>query len=200
MKKTLSINIAGLVFNIDEDAYEIIKNYLGSIEARYQNEVGKNEIIDDIENRIAEELEKLRTPHKEAIVQADVEKVIAILGRVEDFESDTHTIGNESSTPKGEPVSNKRLYRNPDDTMIAGVASGLAIYFGIDVVIVRLLFVICIFAGGFSVPLYIILWIITPKAITPAQKANMRGESLTLKKIVDEVKESVENGKKRFGL
>jgi phage shock protein PspC (stress-responsive transcriptional regulator) len=196
MKKTLSINISGMVFNIDEDAYEVLKKYLGSIEARYMQEAGKDEIIEDIESRIAEELGKLRSTHKEAIVLSDVETVIRILGRVEDFDAAT----SPSTTGTTQNSSHKRLYRNPEDTVIAGVASGLAIYFGLDVVLVRLLFVICIFAGGFSIPLYIILWVITPKAVTPAQKAEMRGEPLTLKKIVDEVKESVENGKKRFGL
>lgn len=188
-----------MIFNIDEDAYEVLKKYLDDIEARYRQEAGKDEIMDDIESRIAEELEKLRGTHKEVIVLSNVETVVRILGRVEDFDTATAPSTNEATGQSSES-SHKRLYRNPDDTVFAGVASGLAIYFGLDVVLVRLLFVICIFAGGFSIPLYIILWIITPKAITPTQKAEMRGEPLTIKKIVDEVKESVENGKKRFGL
>jgi phage shock protein PspC (stress-responsive transcriptional regulator) len=199
MKKTISINISQRIFNIDEDAYEVLKKYLGDIEARYRQEVGKDEIIEDIESRIAEELEKLSSAHKKVIILSDVETVIRVLGRVEDFDTAT-SVSIHEATPQSTDTSHKRLYRNGEDTVFAGVASGLAIYFGLDVVLVRLLFVICIFAGGFSIPLYIILWIITPKAITPAQKAEMRGEPLTLQKIVNEVKESVENGKKRFGL
>lgn len=194
MKKTISINIAGMNFMIDEDAYKILKAYLKSIETRYAREMGTEEIIEDIESRIAEELKKQQNSYKEVITVSDINRVITLLGRVEDFENEENP---QRSFANHQP---KRLYRNPDDVVIAGVASGLAMYFGVDTVLIRLLFVIFVFAGGFAIPLYLILWLITPKAITPTQKAQMRGEPLTLEKIVHEVKESVEKGKQRFGM
>lgn len=196
MKKTLNINLSGLVFNIDEDAYLILKEYLDSVSRHFEKETGKEEIMNDIENRIAEEFTQKKTQSKEAISKEDVEEIIKTMGRVEDFSDEETTQKENTQTPPSSVP--KRLYRDRDNAVLAGVASGIAKYFGVDPVFIRGLFVLFTFAGGFAVPLYIILWIITPEAETPLQKAEMTGEPITIKTIEEQVKKVVEEGKEKI--
>lgn len=193
MKKTLNINLSRLVFNIDEDAYALLKEYLDGIAHHFEKEAGKEDIMNDIENRIAEEFTQKKTQSKEAISKEDVENIIKTMGRVEDF-------SDEKSSEKEVPSSSipKRLYRDKDHAVLGGVASGIAKYFGVDPVFIRGLFVLFTFAGGFAIPLYIILWIITPEAETPLQKAEMTGEPITIKTIEEQVKKVVEEGKEKI--
>ena len=200
MKKTLNINLAGLVFDIDEDAYMLLKEYLDDIARHFEKNAGREEIIADIENRIAEDFSQKRNSNKESITKDDVESVIHTMGRVEDFSSDDD---EEIKNKKQETYSNsspraRRLYRDTDNAILGGVASGIAKYFDVDPVLVRVLFVVFTFAGGFAIPLYIILWIITPKAETPLQKAEMSGEPITIKTIEKQVKEVVAEGKEKI--
>ena len=200
MKKTLNINLAGLVFDIDEDAYMLLKEYLDDIARHFEKNAGREEIIADIENRIAEDFSQKRNSSKESITKDDVESVIHTMGRVEDFSSDDD---EEIKNKKQETYSNsspraRRLYRDTDNAILGGVASGIAKYFDVDPVLVRVLFVVFTFAGGFAIPLYIILWIITPKAETPLQKAEMSGEPITIKTIEKQVKEVVAEGKEKI--
>ena len=200
MKKTLNINLAGLVFDIDEDAYMLLKEYLDAIARHFEKNAGREEIIADIENRIAEDFSQKRNSNKESITKDDVESVIHTMGRVEDFSSDDD---EEIKNKKQETYSNsspraRRLYRDTDNAILGGVASGIAKYFDVDPVLVRVLFVVFTFAGGFAIPLYIILWIITPKAETPLQKAEMSGEPITIKTIEKQVKEVVAEGKEKI--
>lgn len=201
MKKTLNINLAGLVFDIDEDAYIILKEYLDAISRHFEKNAGRDEIIADIENRIAEDFSQKRTSSKESITKDDVESVIHTMGRVEDFSSEDE---DDTKNKKQETSSNyssaraRRLYRDTDNAILGGVASGIAKYFDVDPVLIRVLFVVFTFAGGFAIPLYIILWIITPKAETPLQKAEMSGEPITIKTIEKQVKEVVAEGKEKI--
>jgi phage shock protein PspC (stress-responsive transcriptional regulator) len=201
MKKTLAINLSGLVFNLDEDAYQVLKNYLDSISEHFRNDVGKEEIITDIENRFAEEFNQKRTGSKQVIILADVNEIIKTLGSTEDFPSEkteqAETAHEENTTtpPKG---AARRLYRDTDNAMLGGVASGIANYFGTDTVWIRISFVVFTFAWGFAIPLYILLWIITPKAETASQRAEMKGEPLTIKAIEEHVKNMVHEGKEKF--
>ncbi len=200
MKKTLAINLSGLVFNLDEDAYQVLKNYLDSISEHFRNDVGKEEIITDIENRFAEEFNQKRTGSKQVIILADVNEIIKTLGSTEDFPSEktehTHTSGAQNTNSQTQNA--RRLYRDQDNALISGVAAGIANYFGTDTVWIRMLFVIFTFAWGFAIPLYIILWVITPKAETAAQRAEMKGEPLTIKEIEEHVKNMVHEGKEKF--
>ncbi len=201
MKKTLTINLSGLVFNIDEDAYQVLKQYLDSIAKHFENEMGKEEIISDIENRFAEEFSQKRTGSKEAMTLEDVHSVMSTLGSTEDFTSEkteNTSSHSQSESTQEKTTSSRRLYRDTDNAMLGGVASGIATYFGTDTVWIRILFVVFTFAWGFAIPLYILLWIITPKAETAAQRAQMKGEPLTIKAIEEHVKSMVSEGKEKL--
>ena len=181
MNKTIIININGIVFHIEEDAYEVLKNYMTDVKRHFMNSDDSLEITTDIENRIAEMFnDLLANEHKQVIVEQDVKSVIEQMGTVADFEkseqdtepSFAHTYYNSGAA--------RRLFRDPDDHLIAGVCSGIANYFDIDVVWIRLAFALIVLAGGTGIILYIILWIVIPKAVTRADRMVMKGEKLNL--------------------
>lgn len=179
MKKTLSINLGRRVFHIDEDAYEMLKQYLGSLENHFSGNSEKNEIISDIESRMAEDFDSQRSG--EPVNEDMVKNIIDRLGSVNDITSDETKQTNFSSDISTQKT--KRFYRNTDDALLGGVASGIAAYFGIDPLIPQILFVIFAFTGGFAILIYIALWIIMPEAKTPEEKAQMSGRPFTLKDI-----------------
>lgn len=195
MKKALQISIAGTLFTFEEDAYLRLEAYFASIKEHFKNTQGKEEIISDIESRVVEQL----IDSKEKIITLPtVEKVIAVMGKVEDFgDSENSSRKNEENGTKGTRNWDKKLYRNPDDAIIAGVCSGLAAYIGVDPVWVRLLFVLLTFGSGVGVLLYIVLWIITPEAKTASHKLEMKGEPVTLETLSETVKDRVEEIKNR---
>ena len=170
MKKVININFQGRVIPIEETAYEILKQYVESLRRYFAKEEGRDEIINDIEGRIAELFSERLKKGSTCITDDDVNAVIASMGRPEDFEAQDagEGIGSTSSQQRtsGQPNytfdikgSGGRLYRNADDKILGGVCSGLANYFRIDPVFMRILFVVFI-AALFWV--YIILWIIVP--------------------------------------
>jgi len=191
MKKTINITLNGLVFSLEEDGYEKLKNYLDSIKDYYGSPEEEKEIMSDIETSIAEKFgEKLKSA-KQAITLADVEEIIKIMGTVEEITaSEEAETGEEAKEAKDEGVNfKKRLYRNTDDVIIAGVASGIAAYFGLDPVFIRVLFVLLTFASGFGVLAYLVLWLAMPKAATNAQKLEMQGKPVNLAELQQVVKE-----------
>ncbi|WP_234735990.1 PspC domain-containing protein [Tellurirhabdus bombi] len=310
MKKTISINISGVIFHIEEDGYDKLKGYLASIQQYFSTYEDSQEIITDIENRIAEKLhnklkgeEKLGTP-RQAVTLDDVNELIRSMGTVADFVAveeeeilvgasqrpESKTTSSEAppqsqpgygsqqvpprsttagrgprrlyrdlrrkviagvasgianyfnidpvwvrlafltlvlalppfagasnsgeeffaglsgfttilyiamwiafpgSTTLEEDKSVKKFYRNPDDKVLGGVSSGIAAYFGIDSGLVRLLFVLAIFAFGTGFLAYIILWIISPEAKTMTEKMEMKGQPITLENIEHNVKRSL---------
>lgn len=276
MKKTVQINIAGIIFFIEEDAYHALSTYLHTIQTYFSSYEGSQEIIQDIEARIAEKFfEKQKLTGKSAIEQADIDQLIASMGTVADFEaieeeddfketSKPNTPPNQTTTgasPKRifrdvrrkavsgvlagishyfsidvtwtriiflllflglSPVTEtglsgilfiayfvcwvafppsmtleedkniKKFYRNPENQVVGGVASGLATYFGLDVAIVRLLFVLGIFLFGTGFVTYIILWIVSPKANSLTQKMEMKGQPVTLENIENNVKQNLQ--------
>src|SRR3954470_20903703 len=171
MKKIININFQGRVIPIEETAYDILKNYIESLRRYFANEEGRDEIINDIESRIAE-LFSDRLKNTSCITDEDVNRVIASMGRPEDFEEAEGTTtgsatgsstsgtagGAEQPFTASEP---RRLFRSENDKVLGGVAAGLAHYFGIDPAIMRLIFVLFLFLG-FGFVLYIILWIVVP--------------------------------------
>lgn len=189
-----------MVFTIDEDAYAVLKQYLDDIATYFDKELGKEEIIADIESRFAEEFSQNKSAVKQVISLEDVNTIIATMGRVEDFSSEEPKTKTQTESPRegGTAEGPRRLYRDTDNAILGGVSSGIANYFSVDPVFIRILFVVFTFAGGFAIPLYIILWIVTPKAETPLQKAEMKGEALTLKDIEEQVKKVFDEGKKKF--
>lgn len=278
MKRNISINISGIIFHVEEDGYELLRNYLDSITRYFSNYEDSKEITDDIESRIAEIFLKKISNSKQVITKEDVETVVATMGSVEDFaaqdygDEEAYTYGSTTNQTTGsrtyeeEPLEQRRLYRdtqrkilggvaagiayyfrtdplwirlllilflfadafitfgvldtitfisyivfwivvpgrpdleqvekakklfrNPDDKVLGGVAGGLAAYFKIDPTIIRLLFVLTIFFGGAGLIIYIVLWIITPQASTLTDKMQMKGEPVTLSNIESSVKKN----------
>ena len=273
MKKNISINISGIIFHIEEDGYDQLKEYLESINRYFSTFEDSLEIIADIETRIAEIFLSKLKDGKQVIALEDVEVLIATMGSIKDFqaaEEDTSFTTAEEETvedeeDQGEPLFSKKLYRDnnrklfagvlsgiafyfnvdplwirllyvllffgvwilpsiagflfvayivmwivvpgsyelkevkkikkmyrdPDSKVLGGVASGIAAYFGVDVVIIRLLFFATIFVAGTGLILYIILWIILPEAKTLTDKMEMQGQPVTLSNIESNIKKSL---------
>jgi phage shock protein PspC (stress-responsive transcriptional regulator) len=200
MKKAIKINLSGIIFHIDDDAYEKLKSYLDTISRYFSNKQESKEIIDDIEARIAELFQERISDENQVITLQIVNEVIDIMGNPEDI-ADSGEDAEKQDTFHDTYSRSRRLYRDPENSVIGGVCGGLSAYFKVDPVIFRLLFVIFFFAGGASILVYIILWIVLPRAETAAQKLEMRGEKVNVsnleKKIREEydtVKENVKEG------
>lgn len=277
MKKNISINLQGIIFQIEEDGYEQLSRYLASIRTYFSNYEGHEEIVADIEARIAEIFSGRISPAKQVITQDDVAYLITRMGDVTDFEveepveeeaynrtnANTGHTANEpfehaDAGPKKlyRDINNKvvagvssgianylsidplwirlffallvllgvvsagissatgviiyvilwiampqsallpenkvrKLFRDPEDKKLAGVASGIAKYFGVDVAVVRLLFLISIFLGGFGVLAYIVLWIAMPEAVTLTERMQMQGDPVTLAGIERTLKDNL---------
>jgi phage shock protein PspC (stress-responsive transcriptional regulator) len=199
MKKTFNININGIIFHIDEDAYIRLNSYLENLKSHFKNTDGRDEIINDIESRIAEILEQKISEKKQVVNLEDVNAMMKIMGQPnefsEDIEEDIPRANNRSAHHYN---TSKRLFRNPDNKMIGGVASGIAAYFSIDEVWVRLLFVATLIAGGFGLYVYLILWAVVPEAASTAERLQMRGEAVNIDNIEKTIKDEFEDLKSRF--
>lgn len=196
MKKTLTVNLGGTVFHIDEDAYRLLDNYLSNLKIHFRKEAGADEILDDIERRISELFAEKLTAGPQVITITDVEEVIARMGKPEDMEAENDSepsVGNATRT-----TIHRRLYRNPDDKLLGGVISGMAAYLGWDVTLLRLLLLVVLICGvGTLIPVYIVCWLVIPEARTAAEKLSMRGEAVTVENIgktVTDGFEKVANG------
>lgn len=203
MNKTVTINISGIIFHIEEDAYDKLSKYLNTIKGYFTSNESGNEIIADIEARIAELLQAKVTPFKQVILMADVDEVINALGKPEEFIDGETTGSAESSSKQTESQAHqtgpikRRLFRDPDEKAIGGVCSGVAHYFDIDIVWVRLATFLLIFFGGVSLWVYIILWIVIPEAKTTADRLAMRGEAINIDNISKKFKEEMDGVKNR---
>ncbi len=203
MKKTLSINLNGRAFNIDEDAYELLENYLHNLKSYFRKEKDSAEIIRDFEARIEELFqERIRLGYNVISIE-QVETIIERMGKPEDFgdreqdseEAVNNNINKEQSAAEEKPK--KRFYRNIDDKMLGGVCSGIAAYFGWDTLPVRIIFFILIFFTQlFMIPVYLFLWIFMPAAVSASQKLEMRGEAITLENIGKTVSETTATANK----
>ncbi|MEM1137969.1 MAG: PspC domain-containing protein, partial [Bacteroidota bacterium] len=290
MKKNISINVGGIIFHIEEDGYENLKDYLSSINKYFSNYEDSIEIIADIESRIAEIFLSKLSENKQVITHEDVENLMATMGRVSDFEAaeeiidetysttsnfyqeetntDTKTVKKKLTKEYSDykktfedktflrdekrkliggvcsgiahyfnidalwvrmifllpffdifitfvapwfvvavyaiiwiaiPGSNeleedeklRRLFRDGENAVLGGVAAGVSSFFGIDVNIVRLLFVISTFTGGVGFILYLIIWFITPEAKSITERMQMKGEPITLSNIEKKIKDSL---------
>lgn len=199
MKKTIKINISGIVFNVDEDAFEQLSKYLKSIEGHFSRTEEGKEIISDIEARLAELFQECLTDGKEVINMADVERTTGILGEPEEFgdEEDTRE-SKEDYTHSSFSGRGKRLYRDPDNSVLGGVCSGIAEYFNIDPVIVRIVFAVAFLVYGTGFLVYIVLWIAIPSAETTAQKLEMKGEKINVSNIEKKIREEYEHVKENL--
>lgn len=185
MNKTVTANIGGMVFHIEEQAYEKLNKYLSAIKSHFTTSDGRDEIIQDIEGRIAEIFQQ-RNASKEVILSPDVDYVIDVMGKPEQLFGEDGPAASTAESATVHTKSYRRLYRDEDDHVIGGVCSGLSHRLDIDPVWLRLLFVVILFAGGSGILIYIILWIVLPKAETPAQKVEMRGEPVNVSTISKE--------------
>ena len=199
MKKTLRVNISGTIFNIDEDAYYKLKKYLDVIETRYNGNTEGMEIFSDIEARVAEHLSDKINSHKTVINQEDIDAIINTMGMPDDFDDpDDDNNENFKNQAGSENKKKRRMYRDTDSKYIAGVASGVSSYFGIDPLIIRALFIISLFFAGTGFFIYLILWIALPEALTPSQKLEMTGKPVTISNIENSLNEEFKNVRENF--
>lgn len=185
MKKVVNVGIGGRSFVIDEDAYQRLNAYLESFKAKTNMGFQTNEVMDELESRIAEIFEQELSSKSEMVNLTLVNKVIAQLGMPDGSAADAGSYSSESgSASQGAPRydyggSGRKFFRDPDNCVIGGVCSGLAAYFNIDILLVRILMVVLLLVGSAGFWIYIIVWIVTPKAETAAQKCEMRGWAVT---------------------
>ena len=195
MNKTVTINLGGIVFHIDEDAYQKLSRYFDAIKRSLNNSSGQDEIIKDIEMRISELLSEKLVSDKHVIGLKEIDEVIAVMGQPEDY-----IIEDESKNESAYQAykKSKKLYRDKDKGMIGGVAAGLSHYLGIDVVWIRVLLLLFFFGFGTGILAYIILWIATPEAITTTEKLEMTGEPVTISSIEKKVREEFDSVSEKF--
>jgi len=191
MNKTVNINIGGLFFHIDEDAYQKLSKYFEAIKSSLSNSSGKDEIMKDIEMRVAELFSERQKSDKHVINNNDVDEVISVMGQPEDYR-----IADDSDEPKEinyYSTGKRKLFRDKERATFGGVCSGLGHYFGIESVWIKLLFLVLFFGFGSGFIVYLVLWIAMPKAVTTSEKLEMRGEPVTISNIEKKVREEFEN-------
>jgi phage shock protein PspC (stress-responsive transcriptional regulator) len=195
MNKTININLGGFFFHIDEEAYQKLRRYLASIsKSLSEDPQGKNEIIADIEARISELLSEKITDARQVVNEGDIEDIIVIMGQPEDYAEAEEAYSDASYSYTRNKASGKKLFRDGDDKFLGGVASGIAHYFNIDTIWVRLLFLITTLGGvGIGILVYIILWILLPEAKTTAEKLQMEGEPVNIDNIEKKIREEFTN-------
>jgi len=198
MNKTITINLSGIVFHIDENAYEQLKQYLEKLKQYFSNTQGKEEIIADIESRIAEMFSEKISQNKNVITLEEVNTVIAAMGNPEEVAGEEKSASSQTDEPTASMEKiRRRLYRNPDDKIFGGVCGGISAYFDVDPVWIRLLWALLVVFAGTGIFIYIILWVIIPKAKTTAEKLEMRGEKVNVNTIQKNVREELEGVKDR---
>ena len=188
MKKTFNINLGGIVFHIDEDAYELLDKYLSNLRIHFSKEEGAEEIVHDMELRISELFSERLNERKQVVTLKDVEEIIAQMGKPEEFSEDTTQDTNEYIKEEKNP---KRLFRDPDNKVMGGVCSGIAAYLGWDVTLLRIIVIVLalpFFVDGFIlfnwiVISYVVAWIVIPEANTATEKLSMKGMKVNVENI-----------------
>ena len=196
MNKTVNINLANTFFHIDEEAYNRLRRYLEAIKRSFSGTTGSDEIIADIEARIAELFSEKMEHERQVITQKEVDAVINVMGQPEDYMVD-EDIFEDEPMPKSKRTTStsrvKKLYRDTETKYIGGVCSGLEYYLGFDALWIRLIFILLAVFTGFGLIAYILLWILVPEASTTSQKLDMRGEPINISNIERKVKEGFDD-------
>ena len=174
MDKTIKINLGGTLFQIDEEAYKTLRRYLQDIDNRLKNTPGGAETIEDIESRIAEIFQS-QSGTAGVISSENVEAMISVIGKPEDFDTDSVSGSTIENKTYYHSEGGKKMYRNPDDSIISGVCGGIGIYLNIDSVWIRLMFILFTFFGGIGFLVYVALWIALPSATSDSRKREMYG-------------------------
>ncbi len=194
MNKTININLGGFFFHIDENAYKKLRRYLDAIARSLSDDPqGKNEIIADIEARISELLSEKITDARQVVNESDIDDIIVIMGQPEDYSEteEESSYSNDYNYSKRRNTS-KKLFRDSDDKFIGGVASGISHYASIDVIWVRLAFIVLTFGLGISPIVYILLWVLLPEAKTTSEKLQMEGEPVNIDNIEKKIRNEFE--------
>lgn len=193
MNKTVNINLAGIFFHIDENAYAKLQHYLEAIKLSLTNTQGQDEIIADIEARIAELFNEKIKSDRQVIGSNEVDEVIAVMGQPEDYMLDEEIFEDEAHDTRPR-TTGKQLYRDTEHSYVGGVSSGLGHYLGISAIWVRLLWVIfTLLSSGAFILIYVALWIFVPEAKTTADKLSMRGEAVTISNIEKKIREGFDD-------
>lgn len=201
MNKTVSANISGFIFNIEEEAYQRLLKYLKTIQSFYATSEGGQEIVEDIEARIAELFQERLNEGKQVIAMKDIDEVIAIMGQPEEYANDFEDEEPSSSASSGNNStgnSSRRIYRDADDAMVGGVCSGFSHYLGWDPLVLRIILVAAMIFAGSGLLIYIVLWAIIPEAKTTAEKLQMKGETVNVENISKKINEEMDNVKDSF--
>lgn len=198
MNRTVSIHLNGMLFNLEEAAYQNLADYLAGIRSYFKHTDGREEIIADVEGRIAE-LFSERLKNKQVILETEVAEIIGLLGQPEAFADDAAENEQPENVRAEDYAEPRRLFRDPDDGVIAGVCRGIGHYFGIDAVWLRIAFLIAFFFAGSGVILYLILWIAMPKARTRSEKLQMRGEPVNLDTLERGFKREMDSLRQKHG-
>ena len=200
MNKTVNINLGGMFFHIDEDAYQKLSRYFDAIKSSLSNSSGKDEIIKDIEMRVCELLTEKQINPNQVVSVKDVDEVIAVMGQPEDYiiEDDSSSQQNFNQESYSSTSKSRKLYRDTDGGMIGGVLAGLGHYFGIDKVWLRVIVLLLVFAFGTGILAYLILWVVMPEARTTTEKLEMHGEPVNISNIEKKVREEFDNVSDKF--
>ena len=196
MNKTIIINISGVIFHIEEDAYETLKTYINEVKKHFASYRDNFEIITDIENRIAEMFgDLLAKESKQVIVLMDVNVIISRMGNPSDFETEEE---NEQYQPETENTTGRKFFRDMEDRVIGGVCAGIGHYFNIEARWIRVAFFIMFVFYGFGLLPYLLLWILIPKANSRTERMEMKGERINLQSFQKNVEQELNAVKANF--
>ncbi|WP_295126217.1 PspC domain-containing protein [uncultured Chitinophaga sp.] len=208
MKKIININLSSRLIPIEDSAYEILRQYLDSLKRYFSQEEGADEIVSDIESRIAEIFQDKLRKGAHCITDVDVLEVKSSMGTPEQFDEDAKTTAGTENAKQSQfgpdpymfARPRKRFYRDPEGKILGGVCGGLGAYFNIDPLVFRIVFALLAIGGfGTGIVVYFIIWIATPEALTAAEKLEMRGERVDVNNIKNTVQEEMNAFKQRMG-
>jgi phage shock protein C len=192
MKKNFSVNIQGRLFHMDEDAYALLENYFEELKKTFEQDINSQEIIDDFQKRISDALWDMSKHHDQPIINIQhVQKVLAGFGYYETGDAHHEQEKKDSRTVK-------RLFRNPDNRIFGGVCGGIASYFNIDLLVVRIIFGIFGLLLATGIVVYFILWIVIPVASSPIDRLNMKGEPVSIDRVREMISKEFKNVEASF--
>jgi phage shock protein PspC (stress-responsive transcriptional regulator) len=203
MQKVISINLNGNAYQLDESGYDALREYLAGAETALAENPDRAEIMADLEQAIAEKCQRFMGPHKSVVSASEVDQIVKEMGPIETAE-ESHAADANNTTTDSKPGSHvgprpKRLYRNPDGAMIAGVCNGLASYFGVDVTLVRIAFVLtAILSKGAGIIIYVAMMFIVPEARTGEERAAAGGTPFNAKEVIERAKQHYAEGQRHW--
>ena len=203
MQKVISINLNGNAYQLDESGYDTLREYLAGAATALATNPDRAEIMADLEHAIAEKCQRFLGPHKSVVSAAEVDQIVKEMGPIEAAAAEEAPGTDQQSTdgkhePHAEPRP-KRLFRNPDGAIIAGVCNGLASYLGIEVAIVRVVFVLTgVFTKGAGIIIYVAMMFIVPEARTGEERAAAGGAPFNAKEVIDRATKQIAEGQRHW--